>query len=77
MNQSHQSHHSRTGLTRHLLYDYDAFSSFYFSFFFRSESDCIDESDKSYGGRSGSEFTFGPCFLHFDVELYSDQIISI
>ena len=34
MNHSHQSHHSRTGLTSHLFYAYDAFSSFYFSFFY-------------------------------------------
>ena len=31
MNQIHQSNHSRTGLTSHLFYAYDAFSSFYFS----------------------------------------------
>ena len=34
MNQSHQSHHSRTGLTSHLFYACDASSSFYFSFFY-------------------------------------------
>ena len=34
MNQSHQSHHLRTGLASHLLYAYEAFSSFYFSFFY-------------------------------------------
>ena len=34
MNQSHQIHHSRTGLTSHIIYAYDAFSSFYFSFFY-------------------------------------------
>ena len=44
---------------------------------FMSESDNDDESDKSDGGRSGSEFTFGPCFWNFDVELCSDLIISI
>ena len=39
---------------------------------FRAESDDDDESDESDGDRSGSEFTFGLCFLHFDVELCSD-----
>ena len=34
MNQSHQSHYSRTDLTSHLFYAYDAFYSFYFSFFY-------------------------------------------
>ena len=34
MNQSHQSHHSRTGLTSHLFYACDAFSYLYFSFFY-------------------------------------------
>ena len=34
MNQGHQSHHSRTGLTSHIFYAYDDFSSFYFSFFY-------------------------------------------
>ena len=34
MNQSHQSHHLRTGLTSHIFYAYDAFSSFYFSLFY-------------------------------------------
>ena len=52
---------------------------FFFLLFFllRSESDDDDESDESDGGGSGSEFTFGPCFFHFDVELCSDQFISI
>ena len=34
MNQSHQSHHSRTGLTSHLFYAYDDFFNLYFSFFY-------------------------------------------
>ena len=34
MNQGHQSHHSRTGLTSHIFYAYNAFPSFYFSFFY-------------------------------------------
>ena len=34
MNQSHQSHHLRTGLTSHIFYAYDAFSYLYFSFFY-------------------------------------------
>ena len=42
-----------------------------------AESDDDDESDESDGDGSGSEFTFGPCFSHFDVELGSDRIISI
>ena len=52
---------------------------FFFLLFFllRSESDEYDESDESDGDGSGSEFTFGTCFAHFDVELCSDQIISI
>ena len=52
---------------------------FFFLIFFllRSESDDDDESDESDGGGSGSEFTFGPFFAHFDVEIVSDQIISI
>ena len=69
-----QSHHLRMGLTSHLSDAYNTFSSFYFSFFFGAESD-DDESDKSDDDGSGSEFTFGPCFLQFDVELCSDQVI--
>ena len=34
MNQMNQIHHSRMGLTSYLFYAYDAFSSFYFSFFY-------------------------------------------
>ena len=34
MNQSHQTHHSRMGLMSHLFYACDAFSYFYFSFFY-------------------------------------------
>ena len=34
MNQSHQSHHSRTGLTSHLFYACDDFSYLYVSFFY-------------------------------------------
>ena len=34
MSQSHQSHHSRTGLTIHLLYACDAFPYLYVSFFY-------------------------------------------
>ena len=52
---------------------------FFFLLFFalRADSDDDDESDESDGGGLGSEFTFGPCFAHFDVELCSDLIISI
>ena len=52
---------------------------FFFLLFFilRVESNYGDKSDESDGDGSGSEFTFGPCFLHFDVELCSDQVISI
>ena len=34
MNQSHQSHHSRTGLTNHIFYACDAFSYLYVSLFY-------------------------------------------
>ena len=44
--------------------------------FLCSESD-DKESEESYGGGSGSDFTFDSCFSHFDVEIGSDQIISI
>ena len=40
-----------------------------------SEDD--DKSDESDGDGSGYESTFGQCFLHFDVELCSDRVISI
>ena len=52
---------------------------FFFLIFFllRAKSDDDDKSDKSDGGGLGAEFTFGPCFLHFDVELFFDRIISI
>ena len=33
MSQSHQNHHSRTDLTSHLFYSYDAFSYLYVSSF--------------------------------------------
>ena len=75
MNPSHQSDHSRTVLTSHLFYVYDAFSSFYF--FLCSESDDDDEYIESDVGGSGSESTSVSCFAHFNVELCFDQIISI
>ena len=34
MNQTHQSHHSSTGLTSHIFYAYDAFSYLYVSSFY-------------------------------------------
>ena len=34
MSQSHQYHHSRTGLRSHLIYSYDAFSYLYVSSFY-------------------------------------------
>ena len=68
MNQSHQSHHSRTGLTSHLFYACDAFSYLYVSFFLCSESD-DEESEKSDGGGYRSDFTFSTCF---DVEIGSN-----
>ena len=77
MNQIHQSHHLRTGLTSHLFYAYDIFFFFLLYFFLGAESDDDDESDESDGDGSGSEFTFGPCFSHFDVQLCSDRFISI
>ena len=40
-----------------------------------AESD-DDESDESDDDGSGSEFTFGPLFSQFDVELCFDQVIS-
>ena len=41
------------------------------------ESDDDDESDESDDYGSGSEFTFGPCFLHFDVEFCFDRVFSV
>ena len=41
-----------------------------------SESD-DEECDESDGGRSGSDVTFGLCFLQSDVEIGSDRIVSI
>ena len=46
-------------------------------FLLSSESDDDDESDESDGGGSGSEFNFGLCFSKYDVEIGSDQIVSI
>ena len=51
------------------------FFFFLLFFFFGAESDDDNESNESDGDGSGSEFTFGPCFLQFDVELCSDQLI--
>ena len=39
-----------------------------------AESD-DDESDESDDDGSGSMLTFGPCFLQFYVELFSDRVI--
>ena len=62
------------GLTSHLSDAYDTFFFFFLFFLLGAVSD-DDESDKSDDDGSGSEFTFGPCFLQFDVELFSDPVI--
>ena len=46
-------------------------------FLLRLESDNDDESDESDDDGSGSEFTFGTCFLHFDVEFCFDRVFSV
>ena len=76
MNHSHQSHHSRTGLTSHLFYACEICFLSLRLFLLCSESD-NEEYDESDGGKSGSDFTFDSCFLHFDVEIDSYRIISI
>ena len=51
---------------------------FFFLLYFLlgAESEDDDKSDKSDDDGSGSEFTFGVCFLQFDVEICSDRVIS-
>ena len=46
----------------------------FFLLFSESENEKYDKSD---GGRSGSDFTFGSCSFQSDVEIGSDRIISI
>ena len=49
---------------------------FFFLLFFplcdKSDDDKYSELDDD---GSGYEFTFGPCFSQFDVELFSDRLI--
>ena len=47
-----------------------------FLFFLLGAKSDDDKSDESDDDGSGSEFTFGLCFLQFDVEICSDRVIS-
>ena len=76
MNQSHQSHHSRTGLTSHIFYACDAFSYLYVSFFYvlsLTKKNLTNQMVADPGLILLSILEF----LHFDVEIGSDRIISI
>ena len=52
------------------------FFFFFLFFFLGAESDDDEESDESDVYGSGYEFTFGPCFLPYSIELCSDRVIS-
>ena len=51
------------------------FFLFLLFFLLGAESDDDNESDESDDDGSCSEYTFGTCFLQFDVELCSDRVI--